>query len=246
MMNRMHNRRRAAHGTPATFLGNLSTQFLDPIDLLAEAIFSILIVLIFTVAYRIVLFHEYPGTAFGAAQVSELLLAALGATAAWGMIDGVMYALIAVLERGERHRLLHMLAQASTPTEQRALVAAEFDHILEPITGATQRAALYDDIVAHLRASEAQPVSFSRADLSGALGSFLVALLAVLPSLVPLLLLRDAPRLAIGASNVISFAMLFAAGVAWGRYTGVNPWRIGLLLVSVGAVMVAIALLLGG
>jgi hypothetical protein len=30
----------------------------------------------------------------------------LGAVLAWGLIDGVMYALISLFERGKRHRML--------------------------------------------------------------------------------------------------------------------------------------------
>ena len=52
--------------------------------------------------------------------------------------------------------------------------------------------------------------------------------------------------LAIRVSNVVSFVVLFIAGYQWGKHTGANPWRTGLLLFAVGAIMVLIAIPLGG
>ncbi len=226
--------------------GDFLSRLLDPIDMLAEAIFSILIMLSFTMAYRIFLFQENDGFTLAAAQVNELLLAALGATLAWGTIDGVMYMLLEVLQRSEQHKLLYQLQAAQDEQEALALVADEFDYILAPITSDTQRENLYRDVYAHLRESQPQPAGITSADLQGAIASVVVAMLTVAPSLTPLLLLQEHYRVAIWLSNVISFGMLFGAGYQWGRYTGTNPIRIGLLLVSLGVVMVVIALLLGG
>ena len=86
----------------------------------------------------------------------------------------------------------------------------------------------------------------SRDDVWGALGSVLVAVIAVLPSLAPLLLLRDNPSLAINVSNVVSFVVLFLTGYRWGVYSGSNPWKTGGLLAGICGVMVLIAIPLGG
>jgi uncharacterized membrane protein len=52
--------------------------------------------------------------------------------------------------------------------------------------------------------------------------------------------------LAIRLSNVVSFIVLFAAGYEWGRYTGMSSWKTGLLVMGVGALLVAVAIPLGG
>lgn len=224
----------------------LLSRLLDPIDLLSEVIFSILIMLTFTLAYRIFLFHDSSSHILSAEQVDELLFAALGATLAWGLIDGVMYALMEVLQRSERHHLLRQLQGAHSRDEGVDLIADELDSMLEPITTENQRRLLYADMFESLRASRPQPVGFTREDFAGALSCVVVAIIAVLPSLLPLLLLREQYRLAITLSNMVSFAMLFAAGFQWGRYTGASPWRTGLLLVTVGILMVIVAIPLGG
>lgn len=221
-------------------------RLLDPIDSLAETIYSVLILLTFTLAFRIVRLGDNPTQPLPESYVNELLLAAIGCTLAWGLIDGVMHVLLAVLQRGERHRLLLQLQAAETEQAAVAVIADELDYILEPIISDSERQALYRGALPQLRAGELRPLGFKREDFAGALGCLLVAVLAVLPSLVPFVLLRDNYALAIRVSNIVSFAMLFGAGYRWGVHTGASPWKTGLLLVAVGALMVLIAIPLGG
>jgi hypothetical protein len=239
---RVSTRSRQRATPKESFLGRL----LDPIDRLSETIFSILILLTFTLAFRIIKLGGDPNQAIPSSYVNELLIGAAGATLAWGIIDGIMYALMAMFERGERHRLLHQLQAAYTDEEGIQVVAAELDHILEPITGEQQRQALYQDVLDHLRDGTAQPVGLTREDVAGGFGSVLVAVVAVLPSFVPFLVFYDNPALAIRASNVVSFVVLFISGYQWGKYTGANPWKTGLLLAAIAALMVLIAIPLGG
>ena len=87
---------------------------------------------------------------------------------------------------------------------------------------------------------------YKRQDLTGGAASVAVAILAVVPSLLPFVLLRNDHNLAIRASNVVSFAVLFYSGYEWGKYTGSNPWKTGLLLLAVGVLLVTIAIPFGG
>ncbi|MCA9981344.1 MAG: hypothetical protein KDD89_10935, partial [Anaerolineales bacterium] len=208
-----------------SFLGRL----LDPIDRLSETIYSVLIVLTFTLAYRI---FDLGGTESVSAPGYGLNLfwTVLGATFAWGAIDGIMYVLMELFQRGERHRVLHELQMADEEDTAVDIIAGELDHILEPITSEPQRHTLYQDIIAHLRDGQPQKIRLQKADLAGGLGSVLVAMLAIIPSLIPLLIFQDDYMLAIRISNVVSFIVLFWAGYSWGKHIGVSPWRTGLLL----------------
>lgn len=240
MTARVHSRGRRRAKPAEGFLSNL----LDPIDRLAETIYSILILLTFTLAFRI--FRLGPGEAISAEYVNELLVAAVLATLAWGVIDGIVYVLTEVLERGERHRILWHIQSADTTDEAVGAVADEFDYILEPITGEAQRAMLYRDVLEHLRDSQPQPIKLKREDFVGALACVLVAMIAVTPSLIPFILIRNDPALAIRVSNVVSFAVLFYSGYEWGKYTGTSRIKTGLVLVAVGVLLVAIAIPFGG
>jgi VIT1/CCC1 family predicted Fe2+/Mn2+ transporter len=226
--------------------GGFLSGLIDPIDRLSESIFSILILLTFTLAFRVIRLSGNSGQASSSENVNELLIGALGAILAWGVIDGVMYALIAFFERGERHRLLNKIQCAESEPEAVDAIAADLDYILEPITGDGERQLLYRGILEHLRHSQPRKIGFKREDFTGALGHVLVAILAVLPSLIPLFLLRQNDDLAIRASNYVSFIVLFLVGYRWGKYTGANPWKTGLLLMTVAVAMVLIAIPLGG
>ena len=239
---RVTTRHRPRATPKESFLGRL----LDPIDRLSESIFSILILLTFTLAFRIIKLGGDLNQPIPSTYVNELLIGAAGATLAWGIIDGIMYGLMAMFERGERHRLLRQLQAAHTDDEGVQIVANELDYILEPITGEQQRQMLYQDVLEHLRDGTAQPVQLTREDIAGGFGSVLVAVIAVLPSFVPFLLFHNNPALAIRVSNVVSFVVLFILGYQWGKHTGADPWRTGLLLAAIAAIMVLIAIPLGG
>lgn len=191
----------------------------------------------FSGAHDLPVSHEY---------VNELLLGALSAVLAWGMIDGIMYALLSTFERGERHRLLKDIQAASSDQEAIDLVAEDMDYLLEPITSEDERKALYSNILKHLQNSRPRRIGLKGEDLAGVVGHVLVAVLAVIPSLVPFVVLRSNYDLAMIVSIIVSFIVLFAAGYRWGRYTGANPWITGLVIMSVAAALVLIAFLLGG
>jgi VIT1/CCC1 family predicted Fe2+/Mn2+ transporter len=76
--------------------------------------------------------------------------------------------------------------------------------------------------------------------------SVLMCFIAVLPSMVPLALLPNHFDLAIRLSNMISFIVLFFAGYHWGKYSGINPFKTGLLLLGIGIVLALVAIPLGG
>ncbi|MFV9503575.1 MAG: hypothetical protein AB4911_03325 [Oscillochloridaceae bacterium umkhey_bin13] len=227
--------------------GGLFGRLLDPIDRLAQTIYSVLILLTFTLAFRVFdLTGQIPDMPSDEQIVSELLLAAIGATIAWGVIDAIMYLLLELFQRSERHRLLQQIQAAPDPSSGIALVAEELDYVLDPITEEDERYQLYQNVYQRLLESEPRPVGLRRDDLTGALGTLIVTLLAVVPSLLPLILFRHNTELAIRTSNIVSFIVLFLAGYSWGRHTGSHPLRTGILLAGVGAIMVLIAIPLGG
>ena len=87
---------------------------LDPGAIFGEILFGLIMVLTFTLGAGVVV-EEGPG-AFRA-----LLAAALGCNLAWGLIDGAMYLMGSLLDRGRRNRML--LALKSVQDEEAALRA---------------------------------------------------------------------------------------------------------------------------
>ncbi len=177
---------------------------------------------------------------------SELFFSVLGVTVAWGLIEGLMLVLLAMLARGQKHRFLQEIQAADSDEEAIWVIADEFDFTLEPVASEEKRYLLYEDVLEHLRESEPRPVGLQRSDVTEALSMVLVYLIAALPSLTPLWLLRNEPLAALRVSNIVSFVMLFFLGYRWGYYTGASRWRTGLLLVLFGVILMAIAIPLGG
>ncbi|MCY1437694.1 hypothetical protein D9M71_538660 [compost metagenome] len=82
-------------------------------------------------------------------------------------------------------------------------------------------------------------------DYKGALGVFLLVVLATFPPVVPFLLL-DQTALAVRLSNLVGLMVLFIAGWILARYAGVKPWQGGIAIAVVGALLIMAIIALGG
>ena len=76
--------------------GNLLYQLLDPIDLLAEVIFSVLVILTFTLWFGIIKLGANPDKVITAEYMTEFTVAVFGATLAWGIMLAVIMLAIAI------------------------------------------------------------------------------------------------------------------------------------------------------
>lgn len=243
---KQRHRRRPVTLPKETILSSVLGEFLDPIDALFVIFYSILFALLFTLSYGILLYHGVISSSFASGYGQELFVTILLAVTAWGIIDGVLYVLGENFARRERHRLLQYVQSSESEAEATMAISYELDFILEPITSDEQRQALYQDIRAHLNQAEPQAVGIQREDVIGAVATVLLSIVAVLPSLLPLLLLPNDTALAIRISNVVSFMVVFAAGYSWGIHTSTNPWKKGLLLASICLALVLVAMWIGG
>jgi VIT1/CCC1 family predicted Fe2+/Mn2+ transporter len=84
-----------------------------------------------------------------------------------------------------------------------------------------------------------------RNDLLAALAIFLIVVAATFPVVLPFALFDDVAT-AKNVSRGVGVAMLFAGGLALGRYAGYGSWRVGLLMAGLGTVLVIAINALGG
>jgi VIT1/CCC1 family predicted Fe2+/Mn2+ transporter len=174
-----------------------------------------------------------------------MLIGILGCNLAWGIIDGVLYVLGQVFDRGRVRRIGFHLRQATSDDDARRMVADELDATLLPMTDDATRRGLYDSIVERVRRSPPAPNPVRREDLMGGLAAGWLVFACSLPAVLPFLLIPE-PRLALRISNVILLALLFYVGYRWARYTLAKPWLSGLVFLLIGTLLVAIAIPLGG
>jgi hypothetical protein len=179
----------------------------------------------------------------GRAEVATMILAALGCNLAWGIIDGGLYLLGCLEERGRYLLALQAVRQApDTATGSRAVAEVLPDWlnaVLSPEDLEGLRRKLHDlaDVPARVR--------FEKDDWLGALGVCLLVFGSTIPLVVPFLLIGDV-HLALRVSNGVGIAMLFLCGYAYAHLTGLRPWVTGLVMVAIGVVLVGIAIALGG
>jgi len=218
---------------------SFAARHLDPASHMGEILFGLIMTLTFTLAAGIVIQEE------GREGAREMLIGILGCNLAWGIIDGVLYVLGQVFERGRLRRIGVHVRQAATEAEARQVVADEFDASLGPVSDEPARRAFYGAILARVRSAPPAPNHVRREDVMGGLAAGWVVFACSFPAVLPFLFLDD-PHRALRVSNVILIALLFFVGWRAARHTLVKPWLAGLAFMLVGVLLVALAIPLGG
>ncbi len=147
--------------------------------------------------------------------------------------------------RGERAMAAAALTSIRTamdPVAARHLIA---EHIPAAIAQAMTEDEL-ERVRLRLQAlpSGSIPRRIRREDGVAALAVFLLVFLCVIPVVLPFVVVDDV-RLALRLSNLVAVMLLFFACFILGSRMG-RPWRTGCFAVTVGAVLVAVAIALGG
>ena len=217
--------------TPAT--NRISV--LNPLERFSEIVFGLIMVLSFTGALSV--------AEVGREDIRLMLLGAIGCNLAWGIIDAAFYLISCLAERRRNVTILRSVQEATDPTHAQRIIA---DALPELVANALQSAD-FERMREHLRRLPA-PTDWPRLTAEnwrGALGVFLLVFLSTFPVVVPFVFMQD-PRLALRVSNVVAITMLFGAGCLLAGYAGMRRIRTGLTMVGIGAVLVALTIVLGG
>jgi VIT1/CCC1 family predicted Fe2+/Mn2+ transporter len=208
---------------------------LSPADRYSEILFGLIMALSFTCALSV--------AEAGEAEVRTMLIAALSCNTAWGIVDGIMYMLDALTERGRGLVLLRRFEAAREPAAADAVIREALPDVianaLEPRDVETMRARLATV------APVAQGARLTLDDLRGAVGVALLVIVSTVPVALPFVFL-DQPATAVRASNAVANGLLFVMGWQQGRYAGVRPWLMALAMVGIGMACVSLTMALGG
>jgi VIT1/CCC1 family predicted Fe2+/Mn2+ transporter len=216
-------------------LGDASPTALDPVYRASEVIFGLLMAMSFIGSISV--------ATDGREEVRTLLIAALGCNLAWGLVDGVMHLVATKTQRRRNRVLLEKLHDGGDAGAGRALVA---DELPGPMA-----ASLGDDGLELMRQRlAAAPLTPSGSRLTGrdfidAVVVFLLVVLSTFPLVVPFMLTEDTAR-ALLWSRLVAVGMLFLAGATLARYSSGNIWLNGLTMATVGALLMAAIMALGG
>ena len=220
-------------------MSRFTERHLDPASRLGEILFGFIMVLTVTLTAGF-------SVADGKRGVRQLLLAAIGANVAWGIIDAAMYIMNSMVVHRGKIRLVEAVQRA--PDQERALVLIK-DRVepeLQELLGPEKSEAFRRSVLKHiLGARIAKRRILTREDFYGALASFWLVFVSCLPATIPFVFFGD-PQVALRVSNFFLIAGLFYVGQKWADYAGKNRVAVGLAMVGVGLILVGVAILLGG
>lgn len=214
---------------------NHPKRILEPHERISEVLFGLIMVLTFTGSLSI--------AEAGHEDIRMMLVGALGCNIAWGIIDGVLYLMGCLAERGRNLTVYRALRETSDPMRAQDLVARALPPIVASILQPTELESM------HLRLQQLpDPPNRPRLtgrDWLGALAVFLFVFATTFPVAIPFLVMSRA-HVALRVSNAIAVLMLFVCGYAFGRITHAGGWLMGTVMVVLGMALVALTMALGG
>ena len=217
---------------PAT---ELPHRVLDPMDKYSEVLFGLIMVLTYTGTLSVVSDDR--------TEVRTMLFGALGCNLAWGIIDGGMYLMARLNERGRNILTLRALFKSADSSAAHRIIADTMPPLIASVVPPEQLKSMRQKLL-QTAAPPARP-QLTKDDWLGALGICFLVFLSTFPVVIPFLFIGDV-RLALRVSNAVAIAMLFLCGYSFGRCAGFRPWTMGLAMVAIGSVLVAITIALGG
>src|SRR6187402_450862 len=93
----------------------IQKRVLDPADRIAEVLFGLIMVLTFTGSLSV--------AEAGREDIRAMLIGALGCNIAWGIIDGVLYLMGSLAEKGRDLAAYRAVQSAATPQEAERRIA---------------------------------------------------------------------------------------------------------------------------
>ena len=212
-----------------------SRRILEPIERLSEILFGLIMVLTFTGSLSV--------AEAGRDDIRAMLVGALGCNVAWGIIDGILYLMARLGEKGGDLATFRAIRAATDPAHARVLIGGA----LPPVVAGVLRPEEFAQLHQRLRQLPEPPPRqrLHSEDWLGALGVFLLVFLSTFPVVIPFIVMSEAGP-ALRVSNAIAIILLFVTGYIFGKLSGRQPVWVGCGMVLLGAVLVAITIALGG
>jgi hypothetical protein len=212
-----------------------SKRVLEPNERISEVLFGLIMVLTFTGSLSVAQADR--------AEVRTMLIGALGCNIAWGIIDGILYLMGCLAEKGRGLMILRAVRKATDPQQAHRLIAEALPSVVASVLQPTE----LETIRQRLKQLPEPPDReyLSKDDWLGAIGVFLLVFLSTFPVVVPFIFMQDAGR-ALRLSNGIAILMLFVAGYAYGKCVDRRPWLVAISMVVLGSILVGLTMALGG
>lgn len=208
---------------------------LNPVDRVSEMLFGLFMALTFVGAVSV--------AGRGQEEVRKLFTAALGCNLAWGLVDAVMYLVRTITDRGRSLTLVRSVRAAPDADTGQRLIAASLDGALADLVAPSEIEAVRTRLLALPHVPDRPRLT--QHDWLAALGVFLIVVASTFPVVLPFVLFQDV-AVAKNVSRAVALTMLFAGGLALGRYAGYGSWKVGFMMTGLGTALVVAIVMLGG
>jgi hypothetical protein len=208
---------------------------LDPPGRLSEVLFGLIMVLTFT--------GTISASNAGKQEVRELIWAALGCNLAWGLVDAIMYTMDTLIGRARNIMQLNKIIKAGSIDASRKIIRDN----LTPLVSELMDDQEIDFLSEKMRRLPEPGIknSLTVKDFLLAGQIFLLVFLSTFPVALPFILIKDV-AVAMRVSNGVTLVLLFAAGYALARYSGLRPFITALSYTAIGVFLVVLTMILGG
>jgi hypothetical protein len=207
---------------------------LGPVEVVSEMLFGLFMAVTFVGAVS---------AATTGHEIRSMFWAALGCNLAWGLVDAVMYLVRTLTERARTLSLALAVRGAPDAESGRGHVERALSKVAARLVSPTEVEVIRARIVA-LPSLPERP-QLHREDALAAVAIFFIVVAATFPVVLPFAFIADAGTAKI-VSRVSSLAMLFAGGLALGRYAGTGSLKIGFMMMGLGIAVIVAIMALGG
>jgi len=208
---------------------------LDPPGRLSEVLFGLIMVLTFT--------GTISASTAGNQEVRELIWAALGCNLAWGLVDAIMYTMDTLIGRARNIMQLNKIIAAGTLDTSRGIIRDNLSPLISELMDDQEI-----DLLSEKMKRLPEPCiknSLTMKDFLVAGQIFLLVFLSTFPVALPFILVKNVV-VAMRVSNGVAIVLLFAAGYALARYSGLRPFITALVYTAIGVFLVVLTMILGG
>ena len=212
-----------------------NTGWIDTEDRISEILFGLIMALTFTCTISVAQSDE--------ATVNDMLIGAFGCNTAWGLVDAVLYIMMARTAEKRGFNILNFVRKANDKNKAHQFIAES----LPPVIANVLKPEEVENI--RQRVLQLPEPTISRKqkwkDYKIAVGIFFLVLLSTLPVAAPFIFIDDL-QTALRVSNVVAILMLFLCGWGLAKYAGRKRFLMGITMSILGIVLVLVTIALGG
>ena len=202
---------------------------------LQEALYGFIMAMLFITA-----------TAFGLISIQtneEMIALIVGMDFSWGMIDMVIFYFIDVAEQRKKLRILN--DEEKLYDDKRKVIRDNLSGTMIDLMDEEGEEKVID-IICESKTESAEEIKSERKDMfMSAFASFLITFMAVIPSVVVLLLVKDLHD-ALMIAGFVSSAFMFVIGFKMGPYFGTKRWISGTVVLALALGITLVATFTGG